>query len=139
MAQLTDADKMDVSVSHALQVRQAVSQGHYTKLFRLFNAAPKMGAYLMDHFVARERVAAMVTMTKAYMVLPCSMITQQLAFNDLLETIAFLAEYKADKYKPAPAGQRGVGEDPQLDCKLAQKSFVDALASMSKVDLKGQI
>jgi SAC3 family protein LENG8/THP3 len=28
-------------------------------------AAPKMGAYIMDHFVERERIAALVTMTKA--------------------------------------------------------------------------
>lgn len=65
MARLTDLERQDESVAHALQVRLAVSQGNYTRLFRLFHAAPKMGGYLMDHFVAKERVMAMVTMTKA--------------------------------------------------------------------------
>jgi len=65
LATLTDAETQDPSVSHALAVRLAVTQGNYTKLFRLFMAAPKMGAYIMDHFVERERIAALVTMTKA--------------------------------------------------------------------------
>lgn len=65
LASLTDAETQDPSVSHALAVRLAVTQGNYTKLFRLFMAAPKMGAYIMDHFVERERIAALVTMTKA--------------------------------------------------------------------------
>lgn len=65
LAELTPDQYRDRSVSHALAVRLAVSQGNYTKLFRLFNAAPKMGAYVMDHFVPRERVSALVTMCKA--------------------------------------------------------------------------
>lgn len=66
LANLTSSELLDPSVIHAIAVRQAVSQGNYTKFFRLFNAAPKMGAYLMDHFVPRERVQALVIMTKAY-------------------------------------------------------------------------
>lgn len=65
LANLTLEQLQDPSVIHAIAVRQAVSQGNYTKFFRLFNAAPKMGAYLMDHFVPRERVQALVIMTKA--------------------------------------------------------------------------
>lgn len=65
LASLTDTETQDPSVSHALAVRLAVTQGNYAKLFRLFMAAPKMGAYIMDHFVERERIAALVTMTKA--------------------------------------------------------------------------
>ena len=65
LAALTEAETADPSVSHALAVRLAVTQGNYTKLFRLFLAAPKMGAYIMDHFVERERVSALVVMSKA--------------------------------------------------------------------------
>lgn len=70
LAELTPEETRDPSVSHALAVRLAVSQGNYTKFFRLFNAAPKMGAYVMDHFVPRERVTALVTMCKACVALP---------------------------------------------------------------------
>lgn len=65
LAELTPDQKVDESVSHALAVRLAVSQGNYTRFFRLFNAAPKMSGYVMDSFVARERVTALVTMCKA--------------------------------------------------------------------------
>jgi len=140
MAQLTDAERLDESVGHALQVRLAVSQGNYTRLFRLFHAAPKMGAYLMDHFIGRERVAAMVTLTRAYAPgFPLSLITRQLGFEADADAVAFLAEHKADKFKPPPAGQPGIGKDPVVDPKLAGPRFVEAMASLSKVDLKGQI
>jgi hypothetical protein len=140
MAQLTDAERLDESVAHALQVRLAVSQGNYTRLFRLFHAAPKMGAYLMDHFVGRERVAAMVTITRAYAQgCPLGMVTQQLGFEGDAEAVAFLAEHKADKFKAPPAGERGIGKNPVVDTKLAGPLFVQAMASLSKVDLKGQI
>lgn len=65
MTKLTPAQTSDISVCHALNVRQALAQGNYTKFFRLFNSAPKMGAYLMDHFVPRERISALLTMSKA--------------------------------------------------------------------------
>ena len=65
LASLTEAETADPSVSHALAVRLAVTQGNYTKLFRLFLAAPKMGAYIMDHFIERERVSALLVMSKA--------------------------------------------------------------------------
>jgi hypothetical protein len=66
LAQLTEAERADPSVEHALAVRHAVAQGNYTVLFRLFCAAPRMGAYLMDHLVPRERLQALVVMTKAF-------------------------------------------------------------------------
>lgn len=65
MAALTPQETRDASVVHALSVRQALGTGNYTKFFRLWNSAPKMGAYLMDHFVPRERVSALLTMAKA--------------------------------------------------------------------------
>lgn len=68
LASLTAVEMLDVSVIHAIAVRQAVSQGNYTKFFRLFSSAPLMGAYIMDHFVPRERVQALVVMTKACVV-----------------------------------------------------------------------
>lgn len=65
LAELTPDEYQNDSVKHALAVRLATSQGNYTKLFRLFVDAPKMGAYVMDHFVNRERVSALVTMSRA--------------------------------------------------------------------------
>lgn len=65
VAALTEEELKDRSVVHALAVRNALAQGSYTRFFRLFLEAPKMGAYVMDHFLERERVAALLVMSKA--------------------------------------------------------------------------
>jgi hypothetical protein len=52
-------------VQHALKVQTALATSNYHAFFVLFNEAPNMGAYMMDHFVPRERVAALATMSKA--------------------------------------------------------------------------
>lgn len=65
LAHLTAVERQDESVRHALQVRQALATSNYHQFFQLFNSAPKMGAYLMDHFLARERMSALVVMSKA--------------------------------------------------------------------------
>lgn len=140
LANLTEKETKDESVSHALAVRLAVSQGNYTKFFRLFLAAPKMGAYVMDHFVPRERVSALVTMTKAYQQLPMSLIISQLAFESASEAISFLEQFNAAIFKPATTpGVQIKDEDKVLDCKPAHSHFAEALTKMTKVDLKGQI
>lgn len=65
LADLTLQDKENVAVRHALQTRAALATGNYHKFFRLFNEAPNMGAYLMDMFVDRERLAALAGLCKA--------------------------------------------------------------------------
>ncbi|GAA6028619.1 hypothetical protein JCM8097_007314 [Rhodosporidiobolus ruineniae] len=142
LSELTPDETRDPSVSHALAVRLAVSQGNYTKFFRLFNAAPKMGGYVMDHFVARERVTALVTMCKAYLQIPLSLIHSQL-FSDVTVQDAhdFLTENKAAFYK-TPTGAPAPGQplaDQLLDCKKAIGPLGEVLGTMQKADLKGQI
>ncbi|GAA5972152.1 hypothetical protein JCM11641_002518 [Rhodosporidiobolus odoratus] len=135
LAELTQDETRDTSVSHALAVRHAVSQGNYNKFFRLFNAAPKMGAYVMDHFVPRERVTALVTMCKAYMQLPISLITSQLAFDSHDEAHEFLQSQQAAIYKDPKAAPAGL----ILECKKALLPLTEVLSKAQKADLKGQI
>jgi len=40
--------------------------GNYHSLFVSYMSAPNMGAYIMDHFIDRERTKAMMVMTKVY-------------------------------------------------------------------------
>lgn len=56
---------MDPAVQHALRVQRALSMGNYHTLFDMYIRAPNMGAYIMDHFIDRERAKALVIMTKA--------------------------------------------------------------------------
>lgn len=56
---------MDPAVHHALRVQRALSMGNYHALFEMYLNAPNMGAYIMDHFIDRERAKALMIMTKA--------------------------------------------------------------------------
>ncbi|BGP41405.1 hypothetical protein JCM10449v2_005385 [Rhodotorula kratochvilovae] len=141
LADLDPEQTRDDSVAHALSVRLALSQGNYTKFFRLFNGAPKMGAYVMDHFVARERVTALVTMCKAYSQgLPLSLVTSQLGFESDQEAHDFLASHAAALYKPSatPEADTQLG-DRQLDAKRASTPLAEVLGKFQVSDLKGQI
>jgi hypothetical protein len=66
LADLTAAEKKDQAIKHALDVRSALALGNYHRFFQLYNETPNMGAYLMDMFVGRERLAALCNICKAY-------------------------------------------------------------------------
>ena len=66
IAELTDEMKRDESIKHALEVRSTLATANYHKFFELFLKAPNMGAYLMDHFIERERIAALTVLCKAW-------------------------------------------------------------------------
>lgn len=59
LADLTPAEKNHPSIKHALATRSALALGNYHRFFKLYLDTPNMGAYLMDMFVTRERLAAL--------------------------------------------------------------------------------
>lgn len=65
LADLTAAEKKDTAIKHALDVRSALALGNYHRFFQLYNETPNMGAYLMDMFVGRERLAALCNICRA--------------------------------------------------------------------------
>jgi SAC3 family protein LENG8/THP3 len=65
LTDLTTAEKEDPAIKHALNARSALALGNYHKFFRLYLETPNMGAYLMDMFVVRERLAALANICKA--------------------------------------------------------------------------
>ena len=65
LADLTTAEKEEKAIKHALDVRSALALGNYHRFFRLYLDTPNMGAYLMDMFVVRERLAALSNICKA--------------------------------------------------------------------------
>lgn len=52
-------------VQHALMIRSSLAKGNYHKFFQLYETAPNMGGYLLDQFIGRERVDALIVMCKA--------------------------------------------------------------------------
>ncbi|KAJ3279535.1 hypothetical protein HK104_001385 [Borealophlyctis nickersoniae] len=159
---LTDTDKSGRCVSHALHVRTAVTIGNYHRLFHLYNTAPKMCAYLMDHFAERERLKAMRVICKAYRPdIPIDFVAKELGFlypnqeDDGMavvrareETYEWLME-KGAVFKTDGAGGGKRTTDPTGDAK--EKITLDTRASLpvfadlvrrvqaKGVDIKGQI
>jgi len=66
MAELSDAQKQDQAIRHALEVRSALALANYHRFFKLYQTAPNMGGYLMDFYVKRERLAALTTVCRSY-------------------------------------------------------------------------
>ena len=65
LADLTPAEKNAPAIKHALEARSSLALGNFHRFFKLYLETPNMGAYLMDMFVARERLAALAFMCKA--------------------------------------------------------------------------
>ncbi|CAJ2512427.1 Uu.00g054420.m01.CDS01 [Anthostomella pinea] len=134
IADLTTAEKEEQPVKHALNVRSALALGNYHKFFQLYLDVPNMGAYLMDMFVKRERLAALANMCKAFKPdLKLRYITEELAFESDAESAQFIIDYDQDLlleredhivFLTGKAGQR----------------FEEARGeAFRRVDLKGQI
>ena len=105
MLGLTDADKEDPHIAHALkvraalsrnkytsssrhpsllwQVRAALSMNNYTSFFGLSSEAPGLSACIMDEFADRTRVEALRVMVRSYQPsLPVAFVTPNLGFDD---------------------------------------------------------
>ncbi|KAI1143091.1 SAC3/GANP/Nin1/mts3/eIF-3 p25 family-domain-containing protein [Hypoxylon sp. FL0543] len=135
IADLTTAEKEERPIKHALNVRSALALGNYHKFFQLYLDVPNMGAYLMDMFVKRERLAALANMCKAFKPdLKLRYITEELAFESDAEAAQFIIDYN---------GQDLLQERQDHIAFLTGKAgmlFETARAqAFSRVDLKGQI
>ncbi|KAK8079558.1 GANP domain-containing protein [Apiospora hydei] len=135
IADLTTADKEERAIKHALEVRSALALGNYHRFFQLYLDVPNMGAYLMDMFVKRERLAALANMCKAYKPdFKLRFITEELAFESDAEAAQFIIDHN---------GQHLLVEREDSIIFLAgnaKQLFETARADAHRrVDLKGQI
>ncbi|CAG8545987.1 5243_t:CDS:10 [Funneliformis mosseae] len=131
IAELTDEMKRDESIKHALEVRSTLATANYHKFFKLFRKAPNMGAYLMDHFVERERIAALIVLCKAFRPnLDLEFISSELAFKDHEECKEFLSTHNASAF---------MNPNNTLNTKDAYKHIEASGKKFEKVDIKGQI
>ncbi|KAG8927968.1 hypothetical protein FRC02_007552 [Tulasnella sp. 418] len=143
MSSLTPQIKANPAVKHALDVQAALATNNYHAFFRLFMNAPNMGAYIMDHFVERERIAALCVMSKAYLSLPLSFIANELAFDTPTDAHTFLFNNGAAQYVvPKNGGSGGSIADgtKMIDCKAAHKPLLTTSEKFARrVNIKGAI
>jgi SAC3 family protein LENG8/THP3 len=128
--------------------------GNYHSLFEAYMTAPNMGAYIMDHFIDRERVKALMVITKAsvlvvslvssisdgevhrYKALPLSFIHNVLAFDSLDAARIFLVNHSAAFF----TNLRAPDSEKILDCRPAFPQLSQAFEERyRKVHIKGAI
>lgn len=136
VGQLTTKQKADPAVAHALNVQRALAMGNYHSLFELYVNAPNMGAYIMDHFIPRERARALLVITKAYMKISLEFIQNELAFDTLEEARVFLNSHNSDGFVNAmvPDNQK------VLDCRPVHPKLLQSYEEKyRKIIIKGAI
>ncbi|KAL1996361.1 hypothetical protein VTN49DRAFT_126 [Thermomyces lanuginosus] len=135
LTDLTPAEKADPAVRHALEVRSALALGNYHRFFQLYLDTPNMGAYLMDMFVDRERLAALAAICKAYKPdVNIRFITEELGFESDEQSARFVLEHGSEQLLEEKDGQ------VKLLTGKAGGIFEQAKREAFKViDIKGQI
>ncbi|KAH6608383.1 hypothetical protein Trco_001729, partial [Trichoderma cornu-damae] len=135
LADLTAAEKEEKPIKHALSVRSALALGNYHKFFQLYLDTPNMGAYLMDMFVTRERLAALCNICKGFKPdVKLRFVTEELGFESDADAVQFIIDYQ---------GQHLLEDRTEHIAFLTGKAnglFEHHRASaFQKVDIKGQI
>lgn len=135
IADLTTAEKEERPIKHALNVRSALAMGNHHRFFQLYLDVPNMGAYLMDMFVERERLAALAILCRCYRTtLKLRYVTEELGFESDAEAAQFIIDH---------GGEDLLKEDQEhiiFETSKAGSLFDVARAgAFSRVDLKGQI
>lgn len=137
VGQLTPQMKSSPFVQHALAVQRALSMGNYHALFDLYLNAPNMGAYIMDHFIDRERTRALIIMTKAYLSLRLSFISTELAFDNVTQAKEFLEQHRVGNFFKNP---NSPDDEKIMDCKAAHQTLVQIFEEKyRKVQIKGAV
>lgn len=155
VSQLTSKQKTSPAVKHALAVQRALALGNYHAFFEYYLNAPNMGAYIMDHFVDRERIRALLIMTKAcvcqpslmlivdmmfpgyrYQRLSLTFIHQELALDSLSHLREFLMSHRAAHF----VNPNSPDAEKVLDCKPVSAELPAVLEEKyRKVQIKGAI
>lgn len=86
LARLTKEEKENPAIRHALLIRSAWALSNYHTFFQLYLNAPNMSGYLLDLFVQRERVQALKTMVKSWVVF----VLLYWGFGDLFIALLFV-------------------------------------------------
>lgn len=135
LAELSPAEKREMAVKHALDVRSSLALGNYHRFFRLYLDTPHMGAYLMDMFVQRERLAAIVNICRAYKPdVNLRFVTEELGFESDHESLEFLTGQQAQHLLEAR-------DNTYRFLTSKAVTFFEAAKSNAfrRVDIKGQI
>ncbi|KAK2068349.1 hypothetical protein P8C59_002990 [Phyllachora maydis] len=131
-----DLEKSDKAIKHALDVRSALAVGNYHRFFQLYLNTPNMGAYLIDMFVARERLAALCSICRVYRPeVRLRFITEELGFESDVQAAQFIADYNGEHLLQARPGE----DMTVATAKAGQLFECPRREAFRRVDIKGQV
>lgn len=129
--------------------------GNYHLFFSLYNTVPNMGGYIMDHFVERERIRALLVMAKSYVLyhmafpsksnclpvcryisVPLVFIVSELAFENAQEALEFLSSHGCAIF----TDPNHPDAEKIFDCKSASAPLAKLMEEkFRKIQIKGAI
>ncbi|KAK9239831.1 SAC3/GANP/Nin1/mts3/eIF-3 p25 family-domain-containing protein [Lipomyces kononenkoae] len=133
LIELTDEQKADDAIAHALRVRDAVTDQDYHSLMKLYLSAPNMGGYIMDSFIDRERHAALEIICKAFRPdVPLRFLTDEMGFESDKSCYEFLEKHALHQF---------IDESSlRLRTKDAYATTqTNRTTAFKRIDIKGQI
>jgi len=94
LKQLSPEEKQQEPMMHALQIRNALSQGNYCRFFKLYHDAPNSGASLIDVFIDKIRILSLRNLVIGYIAtgIDLNYLSLKLAFASIEECEKFLTE-----------------------------------------------
>ncbi|XP_037813460.1 leukocyte receptor cluster member 8 homolog [Lucilia sericata] len=108
---ITQAQRENPAIAHAMEFRSAWAMGNYCKLFRLYKTAPLMAGHLIDWFIERERKAALKTIVKSY--------RPNISIDYITELLAFESHDKCKEWLTGFSLPFVGADETQIDCKVA--------------------
>ncbi|KAL2050542.1 hypothetical protein ABVK25_009211 [Lepraria finkii] len=135
LADLTPEEKKVPAIKHALETRSALALGNHHRFAQLYLSTPNMGAYLMDMFVGRERLAALSNMCLSYKpAIKLRFFTEELGFESDDESARFICDHGGQAFLEDREGEVMI-----LTSKAGRFFEATRQAAFQKVDIKGQI
>ncbi|TIB67063.1 hypothetical protein E3P77_01804 [Wallemia ichthyophaga] len=139
---LSNKKKEAHEIRHALKVRSSLVTNNYHLFFKLYQDSPNMSAYIIDAFVERERLKALIMITKAYIKIPLSFIKNELRFDNATAVKDLLKQLGAVScFEKSAVGVTNNGVPPDhekvLLCKDVHPILLSQVSRYVKVDIKG--
>ncbi|XP_031624923.1 leukocyte receptor cluster member 8 homolog [Contarinia nasturtii] len=106
---LTNSEKDDECIAHALKLRSAWSLGNFVKFFNLYKTAPKNARHLINWFIDRERKIALKNIIKTYRPnYPVELVAKVLAFESCEKCVEWMTPFNV-----------AITDNTTIDCKTS--------------------
>jgi len=114
LKKLTLKDKQNEAIKHSLKIVSALNTQNFHAFFKLYKNAPNMSSYLIDMFIERLRLLALISIASVYITgISIDLVTEFLAFENNEKCKLFIIS----------AGGKINDTINKLDCKESLNGF----------------